>query len=363
MLEHVKARGWPVLIFEPAAFRGPGGSGNVMLDDTSRRAYLARVQDTLQAFPQADGAIIDGPEWPYEIAPGHRSYIFGGPPAAAAAKAAELGHDAAALSAAQQRFEQRLHALTERGVAELASGGLLGALGLLGYDGGFAEWLRFRADALTGFVQALRDHVDGMGRRVLLGMGPRTASFAPLGGYSFSRLAGVLDFLLPKHYFWHRGYDGMYGTVGRYVQTLVDWNPGLSEQSAFAVVRALFGVSISGVDSLSALEGGFPEAFFTDYVADQTRRVLAAVDDPRRVVPWVDVGRWPHDGDPIGAGDLRRMLTASAGAGLQRFLYHNHAHLTAAEWSVISELCGTRWPGAETSGYRPPDGLHVSPVA
>ena len=31
------------------------------------------------------------------------------------------------------------------------------------------------------------------------------------------------------------------------------------------------------------------------------------------------------------SGDLYRILQASEEAGLQRFLFHNHAHLTAAE--------------------------------
>ena len=43
------------------------------------------------------------------------------------------------------------------------------------------------------------------------------------------------------------------------------------------------------------------------------------------------------------SGDLYRILQASEAAGLQRFLFHNHAHLTAAEWAVISRMCGTAW--------------------
>src|SRR3989442_10490334 len=37
LLDGAKRRGWVVLIFEPAAFRGPGGDGNVLLDDLARR--------------------------------------------------------------------------------------------------------------------------------------------------------------------------------------------------------------------------------------------------------------------------------------------------------------------------------------
>ena len=119
LLDAVKARGWPVLIFEPAAFRGPGGTGNPIVDDVTRRAYLARLEDTLRAFPQADGAIIDGPEWPYEMSPAAKShlYVFQPLPEGAAARAAALGYDFGALQAAHQRLEQRLHTLTDEVVA------------------------------------------------------------------------------------------------------------------------------------------------------------------------------------------------------------------------------------------------------
>jgi len=145
------------------------------------------------------------------------------------------------------------------------------------------------------------------------------------------------------------------------VRILRAWNPGLSEAAAFQVVRAIFGIAVDGIERVSAFEDGFPPAFFSQYVRDQTRRAIAAVGDPRRVVPWVDVGRWPHSGDPMTAGDLRRILTAAGEAGLERFLYHNHAHLRAAEWTVMTEFCGEPWREDAPGGYQPPDGLHVLP--
>ena len=363
LLDAVKARGWPVLIFEPAAFRGPGGTGNPIVDEVTRRAYLARLEDTIRAFPQADGVIIDGPEWPYEISPAAKPhlYVFQPFPEGAADRAAALGYDLGALQAAQERLEQRLHTLTDVVVARHADGGLLGGLGLFGYDADVVDWLRFRLDTLTDFVQAVRRHLDTLGRPLQLGMGPRTAAFAPLCGYDFARLADSLTYLLPKFYFWHRGYDGLVGTWARSVQALRAWNPGLSEPAAFAVVQLLFGSALAGVDRLGALEDGFPPAFFGDFVPNQTRRAIAAVGEAERVIPWVDVGRLPHAGDPITAGDLRRILNAAAGAGLRRFLYHNHAHLRPAEWAILTELSGEPWHEATSDGYQPPDGLHVLP--
>ena len=88
-------------------------------------------------------------------------------------------------------------------------------------------------------------------------------------------------------------------------------------------------------------------------VTRETQRALASVDDPDRVVPWVDAGPVPHDGDPMPAGQLRQLLQAAEGAGLRRFLYHHHGNLTAGEWTVISGLCGTPWR-PRVSSYRPP---------
>ena len=54
-------------------------------------------------------------------------------------------------------------------------------------------------------------------------------------------------FLLPKHYFFQRGFDGFLGTVYRYSQTLLEWNPGISVADTLDVVQALFGIVLPGV--------------------------------------------------------------------------------------------------------------------
>lgn len=53
------------------------------------------------------------------------------------------------------------------------------------------------------------------------------------------------------------------------------------------------------------------------------------------------------------SGDLYKILKVSEEAGLQRFLFHNHDHLTAAEWCVLSRMCGTPWD-ENPEGYWPP---------
>jgi hypothetical protein len=78
------------------------------------------------------------------------------------------------------------------------------------------------------------------------------------------------------------------------------------------------------------------------------------VGDPNKVIAWISTGRNPHAGDPMPAHDLYRILVASQFAGLKRFIFHPDLNIGAAEWSVISGLCGKRWR-EDPSGYWPLD--------
>ncbi len=374
-LQAAKDRGWQVWLFCPHYGAGPGARGPIMVDDQTRAVAAARLVDCLEQYPMADGAVLDGPEWGYEIAPfhqDHRSSIFNDLPPAVAEGAARLGYNYERMVAAKDRLYARLHRLTDRDLRRWGSGhgGFLGAFGLLGNDPGLAEWLAFRLDSLTETYRRLRELVDAHAQReIKLAAGPRSAAWASLCGYDYGRLGQILDVMLCKHYFWHRGFDGMYGTVARYVQTLTEWNPGLSEQGALQFVAAFFGLELPGIHSLRDFDRGFPQEFFDRVVARETERAIAAMGDPERVCPWVDAGRKPHDGEPFTAHDLDRMLEAAQRAGLRRFLYHHHGNLTPGEWAVISARCGRPWqsttsprPGLEgyaaaqsMPGYYPPD--------
>jgi len=374
-LRNAKDRGWQVWLFCPHYGVGPGSIGPIMVDEQTRVVNAARLVDCMERYPMADGAVLDGPEWGYEIAPFHqnaRSSIFNDLPPAVAKGAARLGYDYDRMVGAKDRLYARLHGLTDRDVDLWGGGhgGFLGAFGLLGNDPALAEWLAFRLDSLTETYRRLKELTEAHARRpIKLAAGPRSAAWSALCGYDYGRLGEILDVLLCKHYFWHRGFDGLYGTVARYVQTLTEWSPGLSEGGALRCVTALFGLELPGIESLRDFDLGFPQEFFDTIVVRDTERAIAAMGDAERVCPWVDAGRKPHDGEPFTAHDLDRMLAAAERAGLRRFLYHHHGNLTAGEWAVISARCGTAWqsttsprPGLEEyaasksmPGYYPPD--------
>ena len=147
--------------------------------------------------------------------------------------------------------------------------------------------------------------------------------------------------------------DGMYGTIARWVKRLGNWNSSLTEADCFAAVKALLGIELPGVNSLMDMEMGFPDEFFSEVVYSETRRALDAIGDPDKVIAWVSTGRGPHGGDQMQARDLHGILTASRQAGLNRFLYHPEPDFGAAEWTVISSLCGNRWDEYAGGPYWP----------
>ena len=61
------------------ALRGPPGPGADPGGRGDPHRVAARMVDAMEQYPMADGAVMDGPEWGYEIATFHqnrRSYIF-----------------------------------------------------------------------------------------------------------------------------------------------------------------------------------------------------------------------------------------------------------------------------------------------
>ena len=350
MLDEAKSRGWTVLIFTPtgrtSASRAPGAE-----PDPYGAQHLAAVWDEVfSSFPQVEGGIMDGwTESPYypiavfgEMSPGNR------------AQAEARGYDVGRLDRGRLHLKQRFQSFTPSMVRYYGAGGVLSEMNLFDVNEDAFYWLRWQREDGINTGRAARRELNKLPRRLLLGNGPRSAVFSGMTGLDFTAWDEIVDFLLVKHYFWHRGFDGLYGTVASWVQQVHAWNPGLSEPDCFTVVQAWLGVNLPEVEVLADMDLGFPQAFFDELVYEETRRALAAVGDPGKVVPWVDTGRMPHRGDPMTSGDLHRILEASEAAGLQRFLFHNHDHLTAAEWRVISRRCGTEWDEDE-DGYWPPN--------
>ncbi len=333
MLDNAAARGWRILIFS--------GVGST-----------AHVQDQMNTFPQVHGVIADGPgENHYELAFHHGGELLELRPGEEA-RFGQIGAEIDRLHRGIHHLRHRLHNLTPELVRYHADGGMLGSLLLFDINEDVLYWLRQRQERARFDWQYMRNQVDAVDRKVELGGIPRAVTWSSLTGQNYHQMAEYFDYIFPKHYFWHRGMDGMYGTISRWVKRLGKWNPTLTEADCFAVVKALLGIELPGINSLMDMEMGFPDEFFSKVVYNETKRGLAAVGDPDKVIAWVSTGRSPHGGDQMQARDLHGILSASQQAGLKRFLYHPEPDFGAAEWTIISSLCGKQWD-EDPNGYWP----------
>ena len=217
MLDDAVSRDWNVL-----AFSVPGGGGHRPLEEDPYGSvgFVAQVQDIVDAYPQIHGVIIDGPgEQHYELA-----YHHGGELLEIRQNRNQLtclGVDISRLERGIEHFRNRLHHLTPDLVRYHASGGMLAALTLFDINEDTLYWLRTRQELALGYMRSIRAQLDELGRKVELGGIPRTATYSSLTGQNYQQMAPLFDYIFPKHYFWHRGFDGMYGTVARWVLSLI----------------------------------------------------------------------------------------------------------------------------------------------
>ena len=370
LLDDAAARGWQIMIFDSRDGlrllyqRGQNTVSGLAPEEDAHGAIevAAGMQDILSAYPQVHGIILDGPgEHDYDLAYQRGTQLFE-LNEYKKWKLAAQGVDTERVARGMTHLNDRFHNLTPDLVRYHAPGGMLSALSLFDLNEDALYWLRARREVALGFMAAVRAQMGRLDRRMELGGIPRTAAFSALTGQDYQQMALYFDYIFPKHYFWHRGYDGMYGTVARWVQQIAAWNPALSEADCFAVVQAWLGLELPEIHSLADMELGFPEVFFSEVVFNETQRALEAVGDDQKVVAWVSTGRSPHGGEAMTARDLHGILTASQRAGLKRFLFQPDPDLSASEWSVISGLCGNLWR-QDPEGYWPsnsamPDAFH-----
>jgi len=300
------------------------------------RYGLARTRDTFEHYPKTHGFVLDGPEHGYEIEPGHRSDLFSCFCEHCEGKAKGLGYDFTAMKEAARDLRLRMKELSPavmRGFIATQTGPF-DAVDLLLQEPVLFDWLRFKTDCIQDYVGAFYACVKQIDPRLKLACGPRTSAFAPLTGHNFRRLGEVTDFIAPKLYFWQHGIDGLKGTVDRYARTLMDWGECADEGLALDFVFKLFGFTMPGVQTLEALSEPLNAAFFKETVPGEIVKMIFRTGSVERLKPWVGLH---HGGVRITTDELRLLLEAVAGSGLQSFIYWHYSDMTEAEWRVLRE--------------------------
>ena len=353
MLDDAAARGWHIMTF----YAG-GGGGSLPIEDDPHGviSYAARIQDTMNALPQAHGIVQDGPgEQHYELAFHHGGELLEIRPGSEERFTA-LGFDLGRLQRGIDHLRTSLQGLTPAAVRYQAAAGTLAGMQLFDINEDVIYWLRARRAAGARLHEgAIAEQMPKLNRKVELGGIPRTAAFSSLTCQDYVEMGRLFDYVFPKHYYWHRGFDGLYGTVARWVQRLLDWNPTLSEADGLAVVRALFGIELPGVHSLLDMEMGFPDEFFSQVVYGETQRAADAIG-PDKTICWVSTGRAPHAGDAMTARDLYTADTGRLAPGQSQALsLSSRPRTRRSRRHILTNMCGTPWKEDMDGSYWPAD--------
>ncbi len=217
IVESAVRRGWEVLFFGPGYY---GRRRSFEQDPFGALSLAAGIEDTMRAYPQAKGVLIDGGgEHHYELAFHHGGELL---------EIRESEHpvmqylkmDTDRMQRGIDHLRDRMHHLTPSMVRYYAAGGVLGGLDLFDLNEDALYWLRCRQEVTIETFAAYRKAMDAMDRKAKFATITRATSFSLLTTQDYSRIHPYIDILFHKHYFWHRGFDGMYGTVQRWVQTL-----------------------------------------------------------------------------------------------------------------------------------------------
>ena len=162
------------------------------------------------------------------------------------AQAAIRGYDPDKLERGRCHLHERFRSLTPAEVRYYGPYGVLSEINLFDINEDAVYWLRWRREDGIKTGAAFRHELDKSPRKLLLGNGPRSAVFSGMTALDFHAWDQIVDVLLVKHYFWHRGFDGMYGTVARWIGQIQEWNPASDRTGLLCGTESVAGCRFAG---------------------------------------------------------------------------------------------------------------------
>ncbi len=297
----------------------------------------ARARDTIANFPEITGLLLDGPDFKWEIKPGHRDDLWVEPvdtPANRAfAKSNEI--DFNQVLEGRSRFQDFLRSFTPDVASEFIENqrGALADHAWWSKHPDFSAWYSFKQKAVEWSVGSSYRGVKAHLPEVAVGNSSRLPFATPLTGHNPVRKQSYTDFQMPKEYWWAEGVAGFRGTVVNWVETLIDWNPGLDEELASRLFAAMFDYPMPSDYPVSRYSEEATDAWFATSVRDQTEKMLQQSGDAERFVPWVGL---EHFGSKwLTPSELDRMLAQIRQAGGTRYCYFVYNSLKPEYWDVI----------------------------
>jgi hypothetical protein len=302
---------------------------------------VARIRDTVANFPEISGLLLDGPDFKWEIKPGHRDDLWQEVIDKPANRdfAKRNGLDFEKVLDGRERFKEFLQSFSPDVANDYVTNhhGVLANHDWWSGHPQFSEWFNFKQKAVEWNLSTAYSGVKKHLPRLLVGNSSRLPFATPLTGHNLPRKQRYTDFQMPKEYWWSAGVAGFRGTVVNWVRTLADWNPGLDEDMASRLFSSLFDYPMPDDYPVSAYETEATDKWFSTSVRDQTKKMMAACETPERFVPWVGLEHFGSNW--LTPSELDRLLDEMSKQGATRYCYFVYNSLSPEYWDVIAKHC------------------------
>jgi hypothetical protein len=347
-VERATDRGFSVWMVDDKGYFLHGGFG----DGTQRKASyctndpdlagyaVQRARDNAANFPGLHGMILDGPDFKWEIKPGHRDDLFVGQCGCRHCErvAKSVGLTYARVLEGRDEFGRLLHSLSDESVEDMVANraGVFGAFDWWMERPAIVDWMRFNTRVVEQHLKAISDGIHEDMPEMKVATSSRMPSLAPITGHNLRRKAAFNDYEMPKLYWWSGGVAGWRGTAMNWVDTLVDWNDGLSRESATRWFSTAFDIPIPDDYPTAAMAEEAPDSFFEQTVDDQIRKMIANSGGIDRFMPWVGLEHFGSNW--VTTSELERMLRQMQAHGVERYSYFVYNEITPEIWDVITSF-------------------------
>jgi hypothetical protein len=344
-----KSKGFTIYAVDDKGYFLHGGFGKGQLDTAKRTPSftdpdmpamtIARARDTAKHFPQVTGLLLDGPDFKWEIKPGHRDDLWVEPidTPENRAFASNNGMDFEKVLEGREHFKEFLHGFNpdyaRKFIAEAP--GALASHDWWKDHPKFTAWYTFKQAAVEWSVSSSYRGVKEHLPNVQVANSSRLPFAEPLTGHNTTRKQKYIDLQQPKQYWWSAGVAGFRGTVFNWVETLVDWNDGLDVDLASELFGSMFDYPLAASYPISDYNGEATDEWFSTTVRDQTSKMIANSGGQERYLPWVGLEHFGSNW--LTASELDRLLGEMQEQGATRYCYFIYNSMEPEIWDVIKK--------------------------
>jgi len=352
-LEMGRSKGFTIYAVDDKGYFLHGGFGSGKLDLTKRaRSFtdpdmpamtVARARDTAKNFPQVTGLLLDGPDFKWEIQPGHRDDLWVEPidTPENRAFASNNGMDFQRILDGRKHFKEFLHGFNPDYARKFMadSHGALANHEWWRDHPKFTDWYSFKQAAVEWSVSSsyrgVKEHLPD----IQVGNSSRLPFLEPLTGHNTTRKQRYIDFQQPKQYWWSGGVAGFRGTIVNWLDTLVDWNDGLEDDLASSLFGSMFDYPMPSDYPVSAYNGEATDEWFSTSIRDQTAKMIENSGGQERYMPWVGLEHFGSNW--LTASELDRLLAEMQSQGATHYCYFIYNSMKPEIWDVIKKYSAT----------------------